>query len=48
MNNDNQEIQAKEDRLEIIRAAAAKIQDSEQELNFDNETKRLEQVWDEL
>jgi len=38
----------KEERLEIIREAVAKVQDSEQELNFDNETKKLEQVWGEL
>jgi hypothetical protein len=47
MINDNEKTE-KEERLEIIRAAAAKVQDSEQELNFDNETKRLEQVWGDL
>ena len=48
MINDNEEIREREERIKMIKDAVSKVQDKNQELNFEDENKRLKEVWDEL
>ncbi len=48
MINDNEEIREREERIKMIKDAVSKVQVNNQELNFEDENKRLKEVWDEL